>query len=122
MSHAALRFSLEPGSSRGGGRCQMSVLAAGARSSVPDILVVDDDSRNLLAIESLLQPIAAHIVCARSGEEALKQVLQHDFAVIVIDVHLTGMDGYDTVAAIRQRERSQNVPVIFLTGIYDQPE
>jgi CheY-like chemotaxis protein len=64
----------------------MSVLAAGARSSVPDILVVDDDSRNLLAIESLLQPIAAHIVCARSGEEALKQVLQHDFAVIVIDV------------------------------------
>src|SRR5690348_12119541 len=80
------------------------------------ILVVDDDDHNLFAMEKVLEDIG-QVVTAKSGEEALKQLLQHDFAVILLDVLMPGMDGYETAALIRARERSRYVPIIFLTAV-----
>jgi PAS domain S-box-containing protein len=80
------------------------------------ILIVDDDDHNLFAMEKVLEDIG-QVVTARSGEEALKQLLQHDFAVILLDVLMPGMDGYETAALIRARERSRYVPIIFLTAV-----
>ncbi len=91
----------------------------GARSGVlprPAILVVDDDSRNLFAMERALEDIGK-VVTADSGEEALRQLLSGDFAVILLDVIMPGMDGYDTAALIRARERTRQVPIIFLTAV-----
>ena len=90
---------------------------AAAHADVPArILIVDDDDHNLFAMEEVLRDIG-HVVSAKSGEEALKQLLQHDFAVILLDVLMPGMDGYETAALIRARERSRYVPIIFLTAV-----
>ena len=93
---------------------------AGAPAPLPEalarILIVDDDNNNLFAMEKVLEDIG-QVVTARSGEEALKQLLQHDFAVILLDVLMPGMDGYETAALIRARERSRYVPIIFLTAV-----
>jgi PAS domain S-box-containing protein len=98
----------------------IQVSAAAPPDAVPDhpsrILIVDDDERNLFAMEKVLEDIGL-VVTARSGEEALKQLLQHDFAVILLDVLMPGMDGYETAALIRTRERSRSVPIIFLTAV-----
>ena len=80
------------------------------------ILVVDDDERNLFAMEEVLKDIG-QVVTVRLGEEALKQLLQHDFAVVLLDVLMPGMDGYEAAASIRSRERSRHVPIIFLTAL-----
>ena len=80
-----------------------------------DILIVDDRTDGLLALETVLHGIG-NIVQARSGEEALLRVLEHDFAVILLDVVMPGMDGHETASLIRQRERSKDTPIIFLTG------
>lgn len=80
------------------------------------ILAVDDDERNLLAIAEVLDGIG-EIVCARSGEEALRLLLREDFAVILLDVLMPGLDGYETAELIRRREQSRNTPIIFLTAI-----
>ena len=99
----------------------LSVPAAetGAASS-PDycarILIVDDDEHNLYAMEKVLEDVG-DVVTVRSGQDALKQLLQHDFAVILLDVLMPGMDGYETAALIRARERSRDVPIIFLTAV-----
>jgi PAS domain S-box-containing protein len=89
-------------------------------AALPDsparILIVDDDDHNLFAMEKVLEDIG-QVVSAKSGEEALKQLLQHDFAVILLDVLMPGMDGYETAALIRARERSRYVPIIFLTAV-----
>ncbi|MGX8012776.1 response regulator [Mesorhizobium sp. ORM8.1] len=77
---------------------------------------VDDDERNLLAIEEVLTPIA-EVVTVQSGEEALRCLLKEDFAVILLDVLMPGLDGYETAALIRQREQSKRTPLIFLTAI-----
>jgi signal transduction histidine kinase len=86
----------------------------------PKILVVNDDANSLFALTSLLAQWADEesyeVVAARSGEEALRQVLMHDFAVILLDVNMPGMDGFETAEAIHQRERSANVPIIFITA------
>ena len=82
----------------------------------PKVLVVDDDSRNLLALNEALSDIA-EIVCASSGEEALRWLLKEQFAVIVLDVLMPGMDGYETAALVREREQSRDTPIIFLTAI-----
>jgi signal transduction histidine kinase len=87
-----------------------------AVDSRPAILVVDDDSRNLFAMERALEDIGV-VVTADSGEEALRQLLNQDFAVILLDVIMPGMDGYDTAALIRARERTRQVPIIFLTAV-----
>jgi PAS domain S-box-containing protein len=80
------------------------------------ILVVDDDERNLFSMEKVLEDIA-DVVCAESGEAALKLMLQYDVAVVLLDVLMPGMDGYEAAAFIRARERSRTVPIIFLTAL-----
>jgi signal transduction histidine kinase len=86
----------------------------------PKILVVNDDAASLLALTSLLDQWAAEsnyeVVAARSGQEALRQVLLHDFAVILLDVNMPGMDGFETAEAIHQRARSADIPIIFITA------
>jgi PAS domain S-box-containing protein len=80
------------------------------------LLVVDDDERNLLAIGEVLEGVGA-IVFANSGEEALRSLLKQKFAVILLDVLMPGLDGYETAALIRKREQSKSTPIIFLTAI-----
>jgi signal transduction histidine kinase len=82
-----------------------------------NILLVDDRSENLLALEALLQPLGYHLIKARSGQEALRCVLQEDFAVILLDVQMPNMDGFETAELIRGRERSRSTPIIFLTAV-----
>ncbi|MRX49964.1 response regulator [Paracoccus sp. S-4012] len=80
------------------------------------ILVVDDDEANLMAAQAVLAELGHPVFTARSGAEALRAVLREDFAVILLDVRMPGMDGYETAERIRQRERSRHVPIIFLSG------
>lgn len=81
-----------------------------------NILIVDDRPEGLIALESILQNPEYRLIKANSGREALAQVLAHDFAVILMDVQMPDMDGFETTALIKQRERSKNVPIIFLTA------
>jgi CheY-like chemotaxis protein len=80
------------------------------------ILVVDDDRRNLLALAEVLGDIA-DVVTAASGEEALRHLLRERFAVIILDVLMPEMDGYETARLVRRREQSRDTPIIFLTAI-----
>lgn len=80
------------------------------------ILIVDDRPEGLLALESVLKDADYHLVKASSGREALSHVLTYDFAVILMDVQMPDMDGFETTELIKQRERSKNVPIIFLTA------
>jgi len=82
----------------------------------PRVLLVDDDAANLLALEAVLEPLNQPIMKARSGEGALRLVLEHEFAVILLDLRMPGMDGLETAAAIKQREKSRHTPIIFLTA------
>jgi len=93
------------------------VRAPAADSPTGKVLVVDDDDGNRVALEEVLAPLGGEVVAAASGADALRAVLRHDFAVILLDVRMPGMDGYETAELIRQRERSRHVPIIFLSGI-----
>lgn len=86
------------------------------------ILAVDDDPRSLLALKELLDMPGVEIVLARSGEEALQQVLKRDFAVILLDVRMPGLDGFETARMVRSRKRSRATPIIFLTGASEEVE
>jgi signal transduction histidine kinase len=81
------------------------------------ILIVDDVQANLMAMEAVLQPLGQRIVCARSGQEALKALLDEEFAVILLDVTMPGMDGFETARLIRDRNKTRAVPIIFLTAM-----
>ncbi len=83
------------------------------------ILVVDDRADKLLAYEVMLAELNQDIVCARSGKEALRHLLQRDFAAILLDVNMPGLDGFETAALIRQRQRSETTPIIFVSAIND---
>jgi PAS domain S-box-containing protein len=85
-------------------------------SESPGILVVDDQPDTLTALEALLAPLGHRIVTAHSGEEALRRLLDQDFGVIVMDVRMPGMDGFETVELIKQRPRHEDTAVVFLTG------
>jgi PAS domain S-box-containing protein len=81
------------------------------------ILVVDDEPKNLLAVEAVLGVLGGTIVTARSGREALRHLLARDFALILLDVQMPELDGFQTASIIRQRDRCRHVPIIFVTAI-----
>ena len=83
------------------------------------ILLVDDRADKRLAMETIIADLGENIVQASSGKEALRCLLQQEFAVILLDVNMPGMDGFETALLIRQRERSAHTPIIFVTGISD---
>src|SRR3954463_8385025 len=84
------------------------------------ILIVDDRPDKLLALEAVLEDLGQTIVRAYSGREALRQVLAHAFAVILLDVNMPGMDGFETASLIRQRKSSEHTPIIFVTAFGDE--
>jgi signal transduction histidine kinase len=83
------------------------------------VLVCDDLAENLLSYQAILDELGQELICVRSGEEALKEVLKYDFAVILLDVNMPGMDGLETAGLIRQRKRSAHTPIIFITAFTD---
>jgi two-component system sensor histidine kinase/response regulator len=86
------------------------------------VLLVDDRPDNLLALTAVLEPLGADLVTARSGEEALRHLLGEEFAVIVLDVQMPVLDGFETARLIKQRERTRHIPIVFLTAISGEPE
>jgi CheY-like chemotaxis protein len=86
------------------------------------ILLVDDRPDNLMALEAILASLDQELVTASSGEEALKRLLVDDFAVILLDVQMPGMDGFETASHIKRRERTRDIPIIFLTAINREPQ
>ncbi len=83
----------------------------------PSVLLVDDRRENLLALEAVLAPLNARLVTAQSGEQALKALLQEEFAAILLDVQMPGMDGFETARMIRMRDATKSVPIIFVTAL-----
>src|ERR1700704_7191558 len=81
-----------------------------------NILMVDDSPTNLLALESILQGPERNLVSAASGDEALRYLLDNEVAVILMDVYMPGLDGLETAELIRSREKSRDIPIIFLTA------
>jgi len=88
-----------------------------AASEVPGVLLVDDRRENLLALEAVLAPLDVRLVTAESGEQALKALLTDQFAAILLDVQMPGMDGFETAEMIRGREATKTVPIIFVTAL-----
>jgi CheY-like chemotaxis protein len=86
------------------------------------ILLVDDRQENLLALEAILSSLDQRLVRASSGEEALKALLTEEFAVILLDVKMPGLDGFETASHIKRREKTKDVPIIFLTAYDDEPQ
>ncbi|MFC4111494.1 response regulator [Nonomuraea zeae] len=86
------------------------------------ILLVDDREENLIALEAILSSLDLVPIRARSGEEALKALLNTEFALILLDVRMPGMDGFETAAHIKRRERTRNIPIIFLTVVDSAPD
>jgi signal transduction histidine kinase len=87
----------------------------------PRVLLVDDDERNLLALSEVLEPIAS-VVTATSGRTALRELLKDEFAVILLDVFMPEMDGYETAQLIRQRAQTARIPIIFLSAVNKETE
>jgi signal transduction histidine kinase len=84
-----------------------------------NILLVDDRPDKLMAVETIIADLGQNVVKAQSGQEALRHLLQTDFAVILLDVNMPGLDGFETAALIRQRKKSEHTPIIFLTAVSD---
>jgi CheY-like chemotaxis protein len=95
------------------------VAGSGGRAA---ILVVDDNRANLVAMQALLASLDLEVTTAQSGEAALKELLQRDFAVVLMDVQMPGLDGFETTELIRQRDRSRHTPIIFVTAIFTDRE
>src|SRR5579864_9099175 len=85
--------------------------------TIGKILIVDDDAAKLVALRSVLEPIGEQIVEARSGTDALRHLLKEDFAVILLDVRMPIMDGFETAELVRQRPSSELTPIIFVTAL-----
>ena len=83
----------------------------------PALLIVDDIEENLLSVEAVLQPLGHRILRASSGEEALRHLLKEQVGVIVLDVQMPGLDGFETAREIKQRERTSDIPIVFLTAM-----
>lgn len=93
-----------------------------AETQKANILLVDDHPENLLVLETTLESLGQNLVRANSGHEALKHVLKEDFAVILLDVQMPEMDGFETAVLIRERERSKTTPIIFVTAVSTSEE
>ncbi len=87
-----------------------------------NILLVDDRAENIVALEAILSSLNQTLVSARSGDAALKALLRDEFAVILLDVLMPGMDGFETAAHIKRRPRTRDVPIIFLTALNSEPD
>ena len=87
-------------------------------SSKPEILIVDDRVENLIALETLLSDFYVEFIRALSGNEALEKTLAHDFALMLIDVQMPEMNGFETVSFIRKINKSKHIPIIFISAIY----
>jgi PAS domain S-box-containing protein len=85
------------------------------------VLLVDDDERNLLAVATVLEDLG-EVVLAKSGEEALRHLLKGEFAVILLDVYMPGMDGYETAQIIRSRDQTKGIPIVFLSAVNKEAE
>src|SRR5439155_10347279 len=85
-----------------------------------NILIVDDKPEKLLSLEAVLEELHQNVVRAYSGREALRALLNEDFAVILLDVNMPGMDGFETAALIRQRKSTEHIPIIFVTAFGDE--
>jgi signal transduction histidine kinase len=83
---------------------------------IPRVLIVDDRHENLLALEATLQEMPVQVDTADSGPNALKKLLNEEYAVILLDAYMPGMDGFETAQLIKQRERTSNIPILFLTA------
>ncbi len=94
---------------------------AEAQPEQPRVLLVDDDDRNLLAVSNTLDDLG-EVVTARSGEEALRHLLKGEFAVILLDVYMPGMDGYETAQIIRSRDQTKGIPIVFLSAVNKETE
>ena len=88
-------------------------------SNPPKVLLVDDNADSIVALTAILEAPGRELMAARSGRDALRLVLDHDFAAIVMDVKMPEMDGFETATVIRSRKRSENTPILFLTGFRD---
>lgn len=87
---------------------------------VARVLAVDDRRENLVALAAILEGMPIELVSVTSGEDALKRLLSDDFAVILLDAHMPGMDGFETAGHVKQRERTRHIPILFLTAVdYD---
>ena len=86
----------------------------------PNLLLVEDDKAAQFALSELLGDLGAKVLLAQSGEDALRLVLKHEFAAILLDVRLPGMDGYEVAAAIRTLERTRRTPIIFMSAEEDR--
>ncbi|HEV7839763.1 MAG TPA: ATP-binding protein, partial [Gemmatimonadaceae bacterium] len=87
-----------------------------AGSAPVNVLLVDDRPENLLALQAILEPLGENLILAHSGEEALTRLLQDDFALVLLDVQMPGMDGLETSRRMKQRAKSATIPIIFLTA------
>ena len=85
-----------------------------------NLLVVEDDKAAQFALSELLGGLGVKLLLAQSGEDALRLVLKHEFAAILLDVRLPGMDGYEVAAAIRSLERSRRTPIVFMSAEDDR--
>src|SRR5207237_2264840 len=82
----------------------------------PEVLIVDDQARNLDALEAMLAPLDCVLVRAVTADQALLSLLRHEFAAIVLDIQMPEMNGIELATLIKQRRRSQHVPILFLTA------
>jgi CheY-like chemotaxis protein len=96
--------------------------AAAAPPEKVYILLVDDRPENLVALEAILGSLEHELVPARSGEEALKALLTREFAVILLDASMPGMDGFETATRIKRREKTRDIPIIFLTALNNEQQ
>ena len=88
-----------------------------ARDDVPCVLLVDDRPENLLALEAVLAPLPCRTVSVTSGQEALRRLLHEEFAVILLDVQMPDLDGFETAEYIKRRQKTRTIPIIFVTAI-----
>ena len=101
----------------------VSVASVSAGEGVwPAVLIVDDDPGSLFALRALLAPLTAELVSVSSGEQALVEVEKREFAVVLLDVSMAGIDGFETAERIKRRSTTRHLPIIFLTGRIDDEQ